>query len=51
MAHFQPFRDAVFEANRKTGRRDSSEAMDFDALMAMAHTAHTNLTGNAGPPR
>ena len=47
MAHFQPFRDAVFEANRKAGRRDSSEAMDFDALMAMAQTAHTNLTGTA----
>ena len=45
MAHFQPFRDAVFEANRKAGRRDTSEAMDFDALMAMAQAAHTNLTG------
>ena len=45
LAYLQPFRDTIFETNRKAGRRDSSEAMDFDALMAMAQTAHTNHTG------
>ena len=49
MAHFQPFRDAVFEANRKAGRRDTSEAMDFDALMAMAQAA-TPTARAAQPP-
>ena len=50
MARFQPFRDAVFAANRQAGRRDSSDAMDFDALMAMAAAAHPNTTTTSGAP-
>jgi hypothetical protein len=45
MAHFQPFRDAVFQRNRDAGIRDTSEQMDFDALMEMARAAYQNVTG------
>jgi hypothetical protein len=48
MAHFQPFRDRVFQRNRDAGIRDTSEQMDFDALMEMARAAHANVTGT--PP-
>ena len=45
MAHFQPFRDAAFKAAREEGRREQAEAYDVDALLAMAASAHANLTG------
>jgi uncharacterized protein DUF222/HNH endonuclease len=50
LAFLQPFREAIFEANRQAGRRDTSEAMDFDALMAMAGGAQDRTGSPAQPP-
>jgi hypothetical protein len=47
LAFLQPFRDQIFEANRRAGRHDPADAMDFDALLAMAAAAHTNRTATA----
>jgi hypothetical protein len=44
MAHLQPFRDRVFDRNRKAGVRETAEQMDFDALMEMARAAYANTT-------
>jgi hypothetical protein len=49
MAHFQPFRDRVFQRNRDAGIRDTSEQMDFDALMEMARAAYQNVTATPAP--
>ncbi|MBV9953397.1 MAG: DUF222 domain-containing protein, partial [Acidimicrobiia bacterium] len=45
MAHFQPFRERLFQRNRKAGIYLTSEQLDFDALMEMARVAYQNLTG------
>ena len=49
MAYLQPFRDRIFTHNRHAGIRDSFEAVEHDALLAMAAAAHANLTGTAPP--
>ena len=46
-AFLSPFRDRIIEANRKAGIRDPFEAVEHDALMAMAAAAHRNVTGGA----
>ncbi|MBV9953273.1 MAG: DUF222 domain-containing protein [Acidimicrobiia bacterium] len=45
MAHLQPFRERIFNQNRKAGIHLTSEQLDFDALMEMARVAYQNLTG------
>ena len=51
MAHLQPFRDRIFTRNREAGVHDTSEQMDFDALMAMARAAYGNVTAKPAPPQ
>src|SRR4051812_20535806 len=46
-AHLQPFRERVFNRNRKAGIFSTSEQTDFDALMEMARTAYENVKGAA----
>jgi hypothetical protein len=46
MAHLQPFRERIFKRNHAAGRHDTSEQMDFDALMEMARAAYQNVTGS-----
>jgi hypothetical protein len=48
-AHLQPFRERVFNRNRKAGIFLTSEQTDFDALMEMARTAYQNVTGTPTP--
>jgi hypothetical protein len=45
MAHLQPFRERLFQRNRKAGIHLTSEQLDFDALMEMARAAYQNVTG------
>jgi hypothetical protein len=45
MAHLQPFRERLFQRNRKAGIFLTSEQLDFDALMEMARAAYANVKG------
>jgi hypothetical protein len=49
MACLAPFRERIFTHNHKHGIRDSFEAVEHDALMAMAQAAHAKVTGCAWP--
>jgi hypothetical protein len=45
MAHLQPFRERLFQRNRKAGIHLTSEQLDFDALTEMARAAYANVKG------
>ena len=45
LAHLKPFREQIFTANRAKGVRDSYEAIDLDALVAMAEASTDNASG------
>jgi len=51
LAAFAPFREAIFKQARAEGRRESFEAIDADALVAMAVAAAGGSAAPAGGPK